>query len=225
MRVISGYFGLKMTGVYEAPLPGNSYFFSNNIALKEVAQSRGWTFVYLEDMPLSNEPRIASLQSKCIKFLQFDRARIWGDGDESILYFDHKFFVQKHHIDFVEERCNSKVLVRNTPAIKLKLQDEINAALPQKRYREVMKETVEWVNDKIKNQGYSSNNRIMNTGLIYFKNPNAAESLCREVYSACWLLGQPECQIIWATLSQRYENIITRIDWSEMEMTWREPSV
>ncbi len=41
MRVISGYFGVKITGVYEAPLPRRSYFFSNNIALKEVAQSKG----------------------------------------------------------------------------------------------------------------------------------------------------------------------------------------
>ncbi len=176
-------------------------------------------------MPLSSEPRIASLQSKYVKFLQFNRAHMWGDDDESILYFDHKFFVQKHHIDFVEERCKSKILIRNTPAIKLKLQDEINAALPQKRYREVMKETVEWVNDKISNHGYKSSNRIMNTGLIYFKDPRAVENLCREVYSTCWLLGQPECQIIWATLSQKYENFITRVDWNEMEMTWREPSV
>ncbi len=224
MKAISCYFGVKATGVYEAPLPGNSYFFSNNIALREIAQIKGWIFTYLKNLPLSGESRVASLQSKCIKFLQFNRAQIGFGDDEPILYFDHKFFVKKHHIDFVEERCKTEILIRNTPAIKLKLQDEINSALPQKRYREVMKETVEWVNDKITNHGYNSVNRIMNTGLIYFKNPRAAEALCREVYSACWLLGQPECQIIWATLSQRYEKLMTRVDWSDMDIDWQEPS-
>ena len=86
-----------------------------------------------------------------------------------------------------------------------------------------MGETVIWVNNKIKNEGYSASNRIMNTGLILYKDIKTIQVLCDRVYENCWLIGQPECQIIWAILSQHYEKIITRIAWNELDIVWQEP--
>jgi hypothetical protein len=224
MIVISGYFGKKISGVYEA-LPGQKcYFFSNNMEMKAIAEEQGWIFLY-ENMPLSENSRIASLQSKCVKFLQFDKGRISWKTGHPILYFDHKFEIKPKHLAKIIQLCTRDILIRNSPKEKLTIQDEVNAALPQKRYAEVMNETVIWIKDKVKLEGYSLSNRIMNTGLIFYKNVKAIQGLCDQVYENCWLIGQPECQIIWGVLSQNYENIITRIDWTELDIVWKEPTI
>lgn len=223
MIVISGYFGKKLTGVYKA-LPGiNCFFFSNNKEMKPIAENEGWIFVY-ENMPLSAEPRIASLQSKYVKFLQFEKEKIGWKPNQAILYFDHKFEIKLKHVKQIENSCQRALLIRNTPKEKLSIQDEINAALSQKRYAEVMEQTITWVNNKIENEGYRYLNRIMNTGLIFYKDINMIQNLCDDVYETCWLIGQPECQIIWGMLSQNYEKNITRIHWSELDSVWEEPA-
>lgn len=166
MIVISGYFGKKLTGVYTSLPDVDCFFFSNNKEMKSIVEAKGWIFVS-ENMPISAEPRIASLQSKYVKFLQFDKEKIGWKRDQEILYFDHKFEVKITHVKKIENSCDTALLIRNTPKEKLTIQDEINDALPQKRYAEVMEQTIAWVNNKIENEGYRSFNRIMNTGLIF----------------------------------------------------------
>lgn len=221
--VISGYFGYRLTGIYEAPLKENCYFFSNNLRMKEPSEKKGWLFIFVENMPITSEPRISSLQSKYVKFLQFDMTTIGWTPGTHILYFDHKFEVKESHVDQIRNLNPSGILIRNTPKEKLTIQDEVDAALLQKRYSEVMPETLNWVNDKIENEGYSENNRIMNTGLILFSDIERTQHLCDAVYETCWLLGQPECQIVWGILAQRYERIITRISWQALDILWKEP--
>lgn len=224
MIVVSGYFGAAATGIYPAPLDRNCFFFSNNPALEKIALKNGWTFVAVSGIPLSSEPRVSSLQSKYVKFLQFEVATLGVSGDSGVLYFDHKLNVTSRHIEYIVENCAAEVLIRNTPKVKLTIQAEIDAAVRQKRYREVMVETVNWVNHCISAEGYSINNRIMNTGLIYYRTMEKVRSLCDSVFHKCWDLGQPECQIIWAVLSQRYEHLITRIEWDGLNPEKREPA-
>jgi len=222
--IVSGYFGAKATGIYRAPLDQHCFFFSNNPTLEKIAEKSGWTFVSMSGMPLSSEPRLSSLQSKYVKFLQFDAAKLGVISDSGILYFDHKLNVTSQHVKYIAERCSTGLLIRNTPKLKLTIQDEIDAALRQKRYREVMTETVNWVNHCILTEGYSMNNRIMNTGLIYYRTIEKVRSLCDSVFAKCWDLGQPECQIIWAVLSQRYEHLITRIEWDVLNLAKNGPA-
>ncbi|HUA26529.1 MAG TPA: hypothetical protein VMA54_20535 [Steroidobacteraceae bacterium] len=222
---MSGYFGAKATGVHPAPLDQNCFFFSNNPALERAAARNGWTFVCKSGMPLSSEPRISSLQSKYVKFLQFDAAKLGVAADSGILYFDHKLNVTSRHVKYMAEACATDLLIRNTPRLKLTIQAEIDAGLRQKRYRETMVETVNWVNHCISTEGYRMNNRIMNTGLIYYRTVEKVRSLCNGVFNKCWDLGQPECQIIWAVLSQRYEHLITRIEWDALNPAKLEPAV
>lgn len=224
MMVVSGYFGSRATGIHRAPLDQNCFLFSNNLTLEKTAEKNGWTFVFMSGLPLSSEPRVSSLQSKYVKFLQFDPAKLGVAGDSGILYFDHKFNVTSQHVQYIMENCPTELLIRNTRKVKLTIQDEIDAALGQKRYREVMAETVNWVNRCISTDGYSLRNRIMNTGLIYYRTVEKVRSLCDSVFHKCWDLGQPECQIIWAVLSQRYEHLLTRIEWDALNPTKHEPS-
>lgn len=222
MKIISCYFGKKKTGVYEAPRVADSFFFSNNMELENVAQESGWNFIFFDGMPISAESRVASLQSKFIKFLQFEKPLINWKYGESILYFDHKLEVKSEHVALLQDLCKTEILIRNTPKQKLRIHDEVNAALPQKRYAEVMPATIQWINEKIGKEKLSPNNRIMSTGLILYADVQKSQKLCNEVYDSCWLLGQPECQIIWGLLSQPYENLITRIEWSDLDILWKE---
>ena len=146
----------------------------------------------------------------------------WCPG-ESILYFDHKFNVCENHILKANAICKTDLLIRNTPKKKVCIQDEIDAAINQNRYLYSMPETIEWVDSKIKSGEYSYSNRIMNTGFILYKDIGLIQKLCNEVYKACSDLGQPECQIIWGVLSQKFEEYITRVDWKTIEMLWKEP--
>ena len=223
MIVISCYFGTKLTGVYKAPMDSKCYFFSNNPKFKRAAKSKGWDFIFVEHMPLTYDYRISSLQSKYIKFLQFDKKKIGWIKGESILYFDHKLEVQLEHIQEAEKICKTEILIRNHPEEKLCIQDEIDEALGQKRYADVMVETVNWVERKIKFENYSSYNRIMTTGFILYTNLKPVQKLCDDVYNACVLLGQPECQIIWGVLAQKFEKNITRMDWKKLDIPWNTP--
>ena len=142
---------------------------------------------------------------------------------ESILYFDHKEKVCQNHVLKASEICKTELLIRNTPSKKVCIQDEINAAKCQDRYLYSMLETIKWVDLKIKSGEYSQSNRIMNNGFILYKDISLMQKLCDEVYKTCLDLSQPECQIIWGVLSQKFEKYITRIDWETIDNIREEP--
>lgn len=223
MIIISGYFGAQFSRVYPAPHDFNSVFFSNNPELKAEACRKGWVFKYVKSIPLSGDYRISSLQSKYVKFLQFGAEFCDLDLDQEILYFDHKFKVELEHIKFINLIANKDILIRNTPRLKTSIQHEIDDAMGQERYKVVMQETISWLNSKVSSGDYSYNNRIMNTGLIFYRRIHNVKPLLDEVYKNCWLLGQPECQIIWGLLSQKYDHLIKRVEWNELNPLWKLP--
>ena len=215
--IISCYFGEKNTHVFKAPLKSKCYYFSNNNSLKREVEAKGWHFIFLDNFELNQDYRISSLQSKYVKFLQFDKKKInWKKG-ESIIYFDNKLKVCSRHIAKAKKLCKNEILIRNTPKEKLTINDEINEAIVQKRYLEFMDQTISWVENKIKLEDYKRYNRIMNTGFILYKDVSLSQKLCDEVYESCHQIGQPECQVIWGVLSQRFEKNITRVNFEEFD--------
>ena len=217
MIVISCYFGKKNTSINRAPLESKCYFFSNNNKIKNKAQSMGWQFVLIDHMPIEKDYRISSLQSKYVKFLQFDKNLIkWVEG-ENIIYFDHKLNVQKNNIVSAKDLCKTEILIKNHPT-QNSIQDEILDSSKQPRYAKAMEETIRWVESKVNKEGYIYENMMMATGFILFADVKGAQQLCDEVYNTCEELGQPECQIIWGVLSQKFEKNITRIGWKEIDI-------
>lgn len=55
----------------------------------------------------------------------------------------------------------------------------------------------------------------MNTGVIVYdlREPEVLE-MCARIYDAIMHLRQPECQVIWGILSQKYARLITVIPYS-----------
>jgi hypothetical protein len=44
-----------------------------------------------------------------------------------------------------------------------------------------------------------------------------------EIYQELLAIGTSECQIIWGMISQRYDNLIQKIDWDSLPMVWKTP--
>ena len=60
----------------------------------------------------------------------------------------------------------------------------------------------------------------MNTGITAYligKKDKQILALCDEIYNACIMLKQPECQMFWCLLSQPYIDIIHAIEPSELK--------
>ena len=115
--------------------------------------------------------------------------------------------------------CDKGIVIKYSPAHKNKnsIWDEVEEAKGQERYALSMPETIKFIERKIKNSEYTHKNRVMATGVILYKlgdqkYKDRILSLCHEVYSSCMELNQPECQIIWCLLSQRYNDFITKVE-------------
>jgi hypothetical protein len=217
MIVISCYFGSANTNINKAPMGSKCFFFSNNLKIKKKVTTMRWKFIYVDHLPMTKDYRISSLQSKYVKFLQFNKKHIgWVEGD-SIMYFDHKLDVQQNHVKQAKNLCKTEILIKNHPTQNL-LEDEVEDSIKQKRYAKTMDKTIEWIDSTINSGNYSKKNMMMATGFILFADVKAAQQLCDEVYNTCVELGQPECQIIWGVLSQKFEKSLTRIGWKEIDI-------
>jgi hypothetical protein len=193
----------------------NCYFYSNNIKLKEEVTKKGWLFCFFEDSIHNGESLESSLLAKKVKFLQLN------DSYSSLFYnFEHLIYMDSRRIsddiDRIIQLNTLGILIRNTPRVKPTVWHEVEEAKGQERYAKNIKQTIDFINNKIE-IGYSDNCRVMNTGVIAYnmKTPEIKaqiHSLCDEVYNACVDLAQPECQILWCILSQRYSSIITQVD-------------
>jgi len=214
---ISCIFGTKFKKVHLSPDKDNSFFFTNNPTIKEEVIKKNWRYIYV-NMELTNDIIKSSLQSKYIKFLIFLKDYPQFDKYNKIVYFDHKENVSNKTIieikKLIQDNSNSSLIIRRTPSLKTKIQDEINAAMGQKRYRQNIEKTKMFVDHIIKIGEASQNVRICNTGLLIYINRENINELLNDVYNKCIEHTQPECQIYWALLSQKYKNLIKEIEWT-----------
>jgi len=194
-------------------------FFTNNRLLKKEIILKGWEYSFLKDDGLNGIDSIeSSLHAKKVKFLQLEQHIL----DELytfdyILYVDSRAIVDD--IDRIKSFCDKGIVIRYSPAHKNKnsIWDEVNEAKVAERYALSMPETIRFIEDKIKGAGYTHDNKVMATGVILYKIGDKQYqerilSLCKEVYTACVDLHQPECQIIWCLLSQSYDDFISKVN-------------
>ena len=225
--VITGVFGTAFANLHPSPIGFRCVLFSNNENLREEAEAKGWEFksVLGPGMELSDDEIVSSIQSKYIKFLVFRQEFPEYFLSQPILWIDHKVELTHKHISYIQKNIlkNKSILIRNTPRTKSKVSDEIDDAMHQDRYRLAMPQTLEWI-DRMKSERMANENvRIMNTGLIYYADLPSVVEVLDEVYEVIQTLRQPECQIIWAVLSQSIENLIQRVEWQELGIDHRIP--
>ncbi len=224
IAVVSCILGTAFDAVYPAPLANRSFFFSNRKDISNKASEKGWKHIFL-DSPLSQDYAISSLQAKYVKFLQFlhEERFEWFNLFDEIIYVDHKFLLTEDHVRFIEKAKQNKILLRKTPKLKKTVWDEVRAAVGQERYRRFMPQTIAYIKEQLRH-GCSDKVRICNTGLICFshKDPDVI-SFVNHVYSDLVKIGTPECQIIWAMVSQRYPHLIQQLNWEDIPIVWKTP--
>ena len=86
-----------------------------------------------------------------------------------------------------------------------------------------MPRTLAWIEDMKARSGISDDVVITNTGLIDYSNIEDVMPFLDEIYTTVWKLEQPECQIIWAVLSQKYDDAIQKVPWKDLSPMWAEP--
>lgn len=228
--LIACYFGHEQSGPQKAPHNLKSYFFTNNSGLREIIESRGWIYRYV-DFPLVDDEVESAIQSKYIKFLQFLRDYTEFLEYEQIIYSDHKLSFSENTTLYLDKVVDTTKFItirntspsiwscgwRSTPRLKETINDEIIEAMFQTRYCKNMSQTMTWKHNFIEKHKLTNRNRIMNTGLIVYNQYNNIMNLLNETYNVICQLKQPECQVIWACTSQPYEKFIQRLDFFQID--------
>ena len=228
LLIISCIFGQQFKYVHPSPDNKNSYFFTNNKDLKDEIINKGWNYVYVNKV-LCNDIIISSLQSKYIKFLKFLDDFPQFQNAKTIIYFDHKENVSSSSIDkiklLINNNLDKSLIIRQTPLDKTSVYDEIEAAISQSRYVKNMDKTKNFIKDITSNKEFNENVRICNTGLLIFINREEINELLNNVYEKCVEHQQPECQIYWSIFSQKHQNKIKEIKWTDLKNIQRKDPI
>jgi hypothetical protein len=227
IAAISCFFGKANSKVYPAPIDNHSYFFTNNSNIQNEAEKKGWKFIKIE-FALQDDSLESALQAKYIKFLAFLKDFPEFKKYGQILYFDHRVFVKDIDVikllEIINENPNINIIIRRHERYRETIFGEIEEARMQERYDRHMDRTIKYVNEKIANEGISDKTDVCNTGLIFYNDYENVLPFVYEVYDTCINLQQPECQVIWATLSQKHKDKIKIIDFhSVIQVAWAEP--
>lgn len=228
LLIISCIFGTRFKYVHPSPDNKNSYFFTNNKELKDEIINKGWIYVYVNKV-LSDDYIISSLQSKYIKFLKFLDDFPEFQNAKTIIYFDHKEKVSSTTLDEIKLLINNNVdkslIIRQTPSNKTSIYHEVRDAMGQQRYVKNMNITKNFIKSIISTNNFSENVRICNTGLLIFINREQISELLNNVYEKCIEHEQPECQIYWSIFSQKYQDEIKEIKWTDIKNINRTPPI
>ncbi len=226
LMFISCVFGNKFNKVHMAPDRINSFLFTNNKEIKQEVINKGWNFVHV-NKPLVNDYLTSSLQSKYIKFLIFLDDYPEFKKYKHIVYLDHKIFTKPDLIVYEVKKLISTthkyLIICKTPAYKNSIFTEINQATMKdhrdktSRYIKNMDKTKQFVNELIQKKEITQNVRICSTGLIIYTNINKIRNLITSVYNKCIEHQQPQCQIYWSIFSQKYDNKIEKINWTDLK--------
>lgn len=223
---VSCYFGNAPHALHPAPKQVDAVFIANDAALEDEASRKGWSFrlATQERFPVLDDVRLSSIQSKYVKFFQFlddfpDLQRF-----QYITYYDHKVGMADSHLLWLHTRLDptKRMIVRSSPKRK-GVRQEIAVAKNQPRYAETMPQTIAWV-DKICAAGFINESaQIANTGIIHCTDIGLFRPMFDEIYKTITAQQQPECQIIWHILSQRYAHHIQQVSWFDLDVPWVVP--
>jgi len=133
-------------------------------------------------------------------------------------------------VDVYNEEHKYNIVIRrhehNRVGIFSEIEDSLNfdKISNENRYSKNMEKTVDFVNKNIPDRQVADSIQICNTGMMLYTNYDEIMPLLDEVYETCVSLQQPQCQIIWSVLSQKYKDKIKVIDFRNViNPTWIEP--
>ncbi|MDP5030988.1 hypothetical protein [Paraglaciecola sp.] len=203
--------------VPKAPQCYKALFFTNNRRLKAEIISKGWTYQFWDGELGEGNSVGSSLLAKKVKFLQFSEDFIQHNFlGNYVVYLDSRRITDQLSTLFNSGK-DAAVLIRYTPRSKTNIWEEVEEAKEQERYLRAMPQTIEYINRMLSSDDIKDEVRICNTGVIAYNFLSdhyilAIRELTNSVYETCLSLGQPECQIIWAIESQKYQSMIKHVE-------------
>lgn len=226
--LVSCFFGLPKISISDAPDGARAVFFTNSDINAATAASAGWEPILMNDggFALSSDLRVSSVQAKYVKFLQFrydfdDLAKY-----SVITYCDHNGCMQdKQLLELAARMDPEKSILIRSSSYKKGLPKEIELSKRQPRYNASMDETLRWLENLRKKYEISDSKQIAATGMIHITRVDKMMPLFDAVYQAIVDLNQPQCQIIWNILSQKYADDIHQVGWRDLQIPWGEPAV
>jgi hypothetical protein len=223
--LISCFFGGQIRTVYPAVRGQYCVFFSNSEAYRSLAEARGWKFRLVQSLPVTSDYRESSIQAKYIKFLQFFDEFPEFANFNRIIYFDHTIYFRRSDLNWLQRHHSSEypILVFRHLSEERTIMGEVEAASAQDRYALSMPETIQWLQAMERDCAIQLDEKVDATTIISYRSPRLIGDLLDQVYAQTIRLQQPECQIIWSVLVQRFASSIQRADWHELEPLWRVP--
>ena len=218
LLVVTCYFGDQPTSFFPPPDGCDNVCFSNNQDAVRDAQNQGWTVRDVSDaFPLSSDSCVSSLQAKYVKFLGFVSRFPELARYEGFYYLDHKLPVTestvKRTLKFM--KSGKSVVIRKHPEFRDHVFQEVREALGQERYRRNMSPTLDWVEEQ-RAAGRRLRVRIPITAIILWRNDPVALEIASEIYKTVLQLEQPECQIIWPIVAQKWRRNIRMIPYNSL---------
>ena len=221
ISIISCYFCNSFSYVHPAPSDFTSYFFTNYSGMKNEIEKKGWIYCECNDM-VSEDILVSSVQSKKIKFLQFksEYPKLFDNRD--ILYIDHKIYIKNEHVYYMKKLSEENplieiILCKHNQTNKKTITDEIiDASNYSERYRRHMPETIEFINKYLQENNLKNDTIIYLTGILYYHNVSNTAKLLYDINKLCNDFQQPECQVFFAALAQKYKKYIMPINLSDI---------
>ncbi|MWD29912.1 hypothetical protein E0K89_020770 [Aquicoccus sp. SCR17] len=224
--VVSCYFGRAPAALHPAPEQVKAIFIANDAALEAQARQKGWDFILVDQarFPVADDLRVSSIQSKYVKFFQFLHDYPEYHRFDRFTYYDHKVAMEDCHLLWLYTRMErtKSLMIRSSPTRK-GIREEIEIASRQPRYAQTMPATVRWVDKLCKNGLLNEFAQVANTGIIHCTDMALLNPLFDEVYAQIEKQQQPECQIIWVALAQKYAHHIQQIEWFDLNVPWIVP--
>lgn len=216
--VISCYFGASPTDVLEPPFGFPATFFSNNQAVLSEASTLGWEPVDVTGLfKPTIDPLQSSLQAKYVKFLKFLDDYSEFRSFDYFVYTDHKNGLTGPVVHKLVNLAKGRtsVIVRKHAEFRDNVLMEVAASMAQRRYAQNMEATLTWIND-LRLRGYTYSRRVPNTGVILWKNSATAREMADRIYREISQLRQPQCQIIWTMVAQKYSHSVRYISYNSL---------
>ena len=224
LAIITCFLGMRITKILPAPNKYECYFFTNNPLLKDLIIKKNWKYIYI-NVPLFNSAISSSLQSKTIKFLKFlqlEKFKYFYDY-KKLLYIDHKHLLTDFKINRlldVFNASNKSILIRYCPVKNKRpknLIDEYNQSLYQERYNTFRNITVKYIQKMVNQNKCSPYIRVCCTGLILYDLTSEISLKCaNETFRDIMMIRNPQCQIIWNLVTQKYNDYILKLDYTDI---------
>jgi len=200
---------------------------TNNQEMQPYIESAGWKYQYIP-FPLTDDRIESSLQAKYTKFMTFVSDFPEYAQFRRILYFDHKLRILDETVASIVAMADTKtpLLIRkHENESKKTIWDEVQDAMSDPRYAASMNETIALIRSRIENGLMSPTGGVLcNTGLLYLHDGyDEVMPLLNQLYSTCKALRQPECQILWSTFSEAFEDKIQIVPFRSVDAWWLDP--